>query len=97
MEGAMGAPVEGSLLYKCALIRGASLYMGCDTGFSHVASTAQVPSVICHVGLPVARCGVKNPCADILYYEDRSQVDADAVCGMLQSRSAGLLSPAEGT
>ena len=90
MEGAMAAPVEGSLLYKCALIRGASLYMGCDTGFSHVASTTQVPSVICHVGLPVARCGVKNPRADLLYYEDGGRVVAAAVCEALRSRGAGL-------
>ena len=97
IEGAMDTPVDGSLLYKCALIRGATLYLGCDTGFSHVASTARVPSVICHIGLPLARCGVKNPCADILYYEDKSQVDAAVVCNSLREGYAVAgLTPAEG-
>lgn len=79
---------EGSLLHLCGLIRGADLYCGCDTGFSHVASTAAVPSVICHIGYPVARCGVKNQNADILYSRDNDAVDLGAVFENLARRLA---------
>ena len=72
--------VQGSLLGLCAVIRGASLFVGCDTGFSHVASTAEVPSAICHIGYPVARCGVRNRNACILYYRGNDAVNARAVC-----------------
>jgi len=74
---------EGSLLQLCSAVRGASFYFGCDTGFSHVASTSQVPSVICHIGHPLARCGVKNPNADILYYSDSASVDTEEVCARI--------------
>ena len=68
--------MSGSLLQLCALVRGASLYVGCDTGFSHVAATGSVTSVICHIGHPLARCGVNNENADILYYQEKSAVDS---------------------
>lgn len=77
--------LEGSLLGLCAVIRGAGLFVGCDTGFSHVASTAEVPSAICHIGYPLARCGVKNRNACILYYRENSAVDAWAVCGSIDA------------
>lgn len=70
-----GDRVSGSLLQLCAVVLGASLYVGCDTGFSHVAAAAAVASVVCHIGHPLARCGVNNENADILYYPDNSAVD----------------------
>ncbi len=70
-----GDRVSGSLLQLCAVVRGASLYVGCDTGFSHVAASGAVTSVVCHIGHPLARCGVNNKSADILYYRENSAVD----------------------
>jgi len=67
--------VSGSLLQLCAVVRGASLYVGCDTGFSHVAASGAVMSVICHIGHTLARCGVNNENADILYYRESSAVN----------------------
>jgi len=81
---------EGSLLQLCGAVRGAALYFGCDTGFSHVASTAQVPSVICHIGYPIARCGVKNPNADILYYGDSASVNTEEVCAQIDAAAGRL-------
>jgi len=70
-----GDRVFGSLLQLCAVVRGASLYVGCDTGFSHVAASGAVRSVVCHIGHTLARCGVNNENADILYYRENSAVD----------------------
>lgn len=74
-----GDRVSGSLLQLCAVVRGASLYVGCDTGFSHVAASGAVASVVCHIGHALARCGVNNENADILYYRENSAVDPAAV------------------
>jgi len=71
-----GDRVSGSLLQLCAVVRGASLYVGCDTGFSHVAASRAVQSVVCHIGHTLARCGVNNKNADILYYRENSAVDS---------------------
>lgn len=71
-----GDRVSGSLLQLCAVVRGASLYVGCDTGFSHVAASGSVASVVCHIGHTLARCGVNNENADILYYRENSVVDS---------------------
>jgi len=71
-----GDRVSGSLLQLCAIVRAASLYVGCDTGFSHVAASGVVRSVVCHIGHSLARCGVNNKNADILYYRENSAVDS---------------------
>jgi hypothetical protein len=76
---------QGSLLALCGAVRGASLYFGCDTGFSHVASTAEVPSAICHIGFPLARCGVMGGMADILYYENGGMVDVRRVRALIDA------------
>ena len=76
---------QGSLLALCGAVRGASLYFGCDTGFSHVASTAEVPSAICHIGYPPARCGVRGGRADILYYENGGSVDVGRVRALIDA------------
>lgn len=81
---------EGSLAMLCAAILGSTMYCGCDTGFSHAAAAAEVPSVICHVGYPLARCGVQNRNADILYCRENGDVDAGSICDAIDTVASGV-------